>query len=113
VPTTTRSAVPTPPSAATTTPPTTPAGTDTVVYEVGGTGRAINITYVDAGGVLQTEFNVMLPWSKEVELTAPADRSASVSVINVGREISCSITLNGTQLQQRTGSGLTVCSGLG
>ncbi len=113
VPTTTRSsAVPTPPSA-TTTAPTTPAGTDTVVYDVSGSGRAINITYVDAGGVLQTEFNVMLPWSKEVQLTAPADRSASVSVINVGREISCSITLDGTQIQQRTGSGLTVCSGLG
>jgi hypothetical protein len=113
-PTTTRN--PSPAPSATTTPPTqstTPGATETVVYDVSGQGRAINITYVDAGGVLQTEFNVMLPWSKEVQLTPPADRSASVSVINVGREISCSITLDGAQIQQRTGSGLTVCSAMG
>ena len=35
--------------------------TETVDYNVDGTGRAISITYVDTGGVLQTEFNVMLP----------------------------------------------------
>jgi hypothetical protein len=113
-PSTTRSTAPAPPSAST--PPnesTTPGETETVVYDVVGTGRAINITYVDAGGVLQTEFNVMLPWSKEVQLAKPADRSASVSIINVGREISCSITLSGTQIQQRTGSGLTICSAMG
>jgi hypothetical protein len=113
-PTSTRSTAPAP--SATTTPPSesaTPGETETVVYDVSGPGRAINITYVDAGGVLQTEFNVMLPWSKEVQLSSPADRSASVSIINVGREISCSITLNGTEIQQRTGSGLTVCSALG
>jgi hypothetical protein len=113
-PTTTRSIAPLP--SATATPPdesTTPGETETVVYDVVGPGRAINITYVDAGGLLQTEFNVMLPWSKEVQLAKPADRSASVSIINVGREISCSITLSGTQIQQRTGSGLTICSALG
>ena len=81
------------------------AETETVVYDVTGTGRAINITYVDAGGVLQTEFNVMLPWSKEVQLTKPADRSASVSIINVGREISCSITLAGRQIRGAHGIG--------
>ena len=75
-----------------------------------GDGRAINITYVDTGGVLQTEFNVMLPWSKEVELAQPAEDSASVSIINVGREVSCSITVNGVQVQQRTGAGLTICT---
>ena len=113
-PSTTRTTAPIPPSA-TTTPPdeSTPGETETVVYDVSGTGRAINITYVDADGVLQTEFNVILPWSKEVELTKPADRSASVSIINVGREITCSITMGGKQIQQRTGSGLTVCSALG
>ena len=81
--------------APTTAPPTesaTPGATETVVYDVTGDGRAINITYVDTGGVLQTEFNVMLPWSKEVELAKPAEESASVSIINVGREVTCSIT---------------------
>lgn len=118
-PTTTRSTAPSSsptPTTTTTTAPSrsaSPGATETVVYDVNGPGRAINITYVDAGGVLQTEFNVILPWSKEVQLESPADRSASVSIINVGREISCSITLNGAQIQQRTGSGLTVCSALG
>jgi hypothetical protein len=90
--------------------PSTPGATDTVTYNVSGDGRAINITYVDTGGVLQTEFNVMLPWSKQVQLAQPAKDSASISIINVGREVSCSITVNGVQVQQRTGAGLTICS---
>jgi len=108
--------LPTPPSSPSTTGPTSPAtpgATETVVYNVSGDGRAINITYVDTGGVLQTEFNVMLPWSKEVELAQPAQDSASVSIINVGREVSCSITVNGVQMQQRTGAGLTICTAAG
>ncbi|UNB54790.1 MmpS family transport accessory protein [Mycolicibacterium sp. YH-1] len=88
----------------------TPGETETVVYNVTGTGRAINITYIDSGGMFQTEFNVMLPWSKQVELSAPAEQSASVSIINVGREIGCSISINGVPLQERSGSGLTICS---
>ncbi|TRW78829.1 hypothetical protein FK535_23825, partial [Mycolicibacterium sp. 018/SC-01/001] len=93
-----------------TTTPVTPGATDTVVYTVSGTGRVINITYVDTGGLLQTEFNVMLPWTREVSLPEPAERSASVSIINVGREVTCSITVNGTEVQQREGAGLTVCA---
>jgi Mycobacterium membrane protein len=94
--------------------PTNPSGaTETVGYDVAGDGRAINITYVDTGGILQTEFNVMLPWSKEVELAKPAEDSASVSIINVGREVSCSITVSGVQVQQRTGAGLTICTAAG
>jgi hypothetical protein len=120
-PTTTRPTIPvfplpTLPSTPSTTAPTgpaTPGATETVVYDVSGDGRAINITYVDTGGVLQTEFNVMLPWSKEVELAQPAEDSASVSIINVGREVSCSITVNGVQVQQRTGAGLTICTATG
>ncbi len=92
---------------------TGPAATDTVVYTVHGEGRAINITYVDTGGVMQTEFNVALPWSKEVSLSAPAKSSASVAVVNVGRDVTCSVSVNGSQVRQRTGRGLTICSGLG
>ena len=102
--------LPSTPSTSSPTGPSVPGATETVVYDVTGDGRAINITYVDNGGVLQTEFNVMLPWSKEVELAQPAKDSASVSIINVGREVSCSITVNGVQVQQRTGAGLTICS---
>ena len=92
---------------------TNPTGTETVVYNVTGEGRAINITYVDTGGVLQTEFNVALPWSKEVNLAAPAKKAASVTVINVGRDVTCSVSVNGAQVRQRTGQGLTICTGLG
>ncbi len=105
--------LPTPSTAPTTTPPTattTPGATDTVVYNVSGSGRAINITYVDTGGLLQTEFNVMLPWSKQVSLPAPGKDSASISIINVGREVTCSISVNGTQVQRRAGAGLTICA---
>jgi Mycobacterium membrane protein len=105
--------LPTLPSAPSTTGPSTPGATETVEYDVSGDGRAINITYVDTGGVLQTEFNVMLPWNKTVELAKPAKDSASVSIINVGREVNCSITVNGVQVQQRTGAGLTICTGAG
>jgi hypothetical protein len=104
---------PTLPSTPSTSGPGAPGATETVVYDVSGDGRAINITYVDSGGVLQTEFNVMLPWSKEVELAHPAEDSASVSIINVGPEVSCSITVNGVQVQQRTGAGLTICTATG
>jgi Mycobacterium membrane protein len=96
-----------------TTPPTdttSPGATETVVYDVSGDGRAINITYVDTGGVLQTEFNVVLPWSKQVEVPKG---TASVSIVNVGREVTCSITIDGVAEQQQTGAGLTICTAAG
>lgn len=100
----------TPPSP---TPPTTAPSeaTETVTYDVIGEGRVINITYTDTGGVPQTEFNVALPWSKQVELPAPARSSARISIINVGRDVTCSVSINGTRVQQNTGSGLTFCVG--
>jgi hypothetical protein len=105
---------PTGPTGPSRTPPTdttTPGATDSVVYTVQGSGRVINITYVDSGGLLQTEFNVMLPWSKQVSLSA--DSSASMSIINVGRELTCSIAVNGAQVESRTGIGLTICTTTG
>jgi hypothetical protein len=62
---------------------------------------------------LQTEFNVMLPWSKEVQLASPAESSASISIINVGRDVDCSIAINGETVQQNTGAGLTICTAVG
>jgi len=88
-----------------------PSGaTEPVVYDVTGSGRAINITYIDTGGLMQTEFNVLLPWHKEVNLAKPAKDSASVTVINAGRDITCKISIGGVQVQQRSGAVLTVCS---
>lgn len=97
-----------PPAAAA--PPDAESGdTEAVLYAVIGKGRAVSITCVDTGGVLQTEFNVPLPWTKEVQLNRPAARSASVSIVNAGRGIACTISVDGTQIQQREGAGLTVC----
>jgi hypothetical protein len=98
--------------------PTAPSGapsgeTEPVVYEVTGSGRAINITYIDTGGVMQTEFNVLLPWHKEVNLPKPAKDAASVTVINAGRAITCTISIGGVQVQQRSGAVLTICSSSG
>jgi hypothetical protein len=104
--------LPTQPSVPPTTGSTAPGPTEAVVYDVNGQGRAINITYVDNGGLLQTEFNVLLPWSKEVQLPEPANASASISIINVGRELNCSISINGATVEQRTGSGLTICTAM-
>ena len=101
---------PTVPTVPPTTGSTEPGPTETVVYNVSGEGRAINITYIDNGGLLQTEFNVLLPWSKEVQLAEPAEASASISIINVGREVNCSITVNGMTVEQRSGAGLTICT---
>ncbi|WP_273735723.1 MmpS family transport accessory protein [Mycolicibacterium septicum] len=109
--TTTRAPRPLPPPTATSPTETTPGPTETVTYEVTGEGRAINITYLDTGNMLQTEFNVPLPWSKQVELAAPATETASVSVVNFGPDVACTVTVNGMQTQHRTGSGITICVG--
>lgn len=116
-PTTTTRPTPTPiapaPTTSAPTPTTTvPGRTESVTYDVSGTGRAISITYTDNGGVPQTEFNVALPWSKQVELTAAED-TARISIINLGSEVTCTVTVDGVTTEQRTGAGLTICAGLG
>lgn len=116
MPTTTRTPTPAPTTTPGTAPPpgqTDPSDTHTVVYSVAGEGRAISILYLDTGGVLQTEFNVLLPWTKEVQLAGAANSSASVSIVNFGRELTCSITIDGAETQQKTGTGLTLCTALG
>jgi hypothetical protein len=104
-----RTAVP-PPSAST--PPTETTGAaamQTVVYDVSGDGRAISITYWDTGDVIQTEFNVALPWSKQVSLSQSAAHPASVTIINIGHNVTCTLTVDGVQVRQRVGAGITIC----
>lgn len=106
----------TPSTTGSTPPPTTSttAGVpETIVYNVTGTGRALSIAYIDTGGVLETEFNVALPWSKQVTLTPPASHAAAVTVVNFGEQITCSVSVDGTPVRQRTGSILTVCAAAG
>jgi hypothetical protein len=89
---------------------TAPAGpTETVVYNVTGQGRAISITYVDTDEVMQTEFNVALPWSKEVTLPKSGNRNAKVTITNIGDDVTCSLTVDGVEVRRHTGVVLTVC----
>jgi Mycobacterium membrane protein len=80
-----------------------------VVYSVTGEGRAISVTYMDTGDVIQTEFNVSLPWTKEVSLSKSASHPANVTIVNIGHNVTCSVTVAGVQVRQRTGQGITVC----
>jgi hypothetical protein len=98
------------PSSTESTPPTNAGAMATVVYNVTGEGRAISITYVDNEGMVQTEFNVGLPWSKEVSLPKSGNPKANVTIVNIGHDVTCSVTVEGVQVRQRTGSGLTVCA---
>jgi hypothetical protein len=82
-----------------------------VVYSVSGEGRAISITYVDNDAMMQTEFNVPLPWSKEVSLPESGSRTPNITIINIGHDVTCSVTVDGVEVTQRTGAGLTVCNG--
>ena len=116
------STAPTPPSpsASTSEPPSTESSEpsnanamQTVVYNVTGDGRAISITYVDNDGMMQTEFNVALPWSKEVSLPASGGRAANITIINIGHDVTCSVTVDGVEVNERSGVGLTICNGAG
>ncbi|HTQ18459.1 MmpS family transport accessory protein [Mycobacterium sp.] len=89
---------------------TEPGAMQSVVYNVSGDGRAISITWMDTGDVIQTEFNVALPWSKEVSLSKSALHPASVTIINIGHNVTCSLTVDGVQIRQRVGVGLTICN---
>jgi hypothetical protein len=109
-----------PPSASTpepaTTEPSPPADASamqTVVYNVSGNGRAISITYVDNDGMMQTEFNVGLPWTKEVSLPESGGKTPNVTIVNVGHDVTCSVTVDGVEINQRSGVGLTICNGSG
>ena len=116
-PTTTRTTPRTTTRAPSSTPETTDESTDTsspsgppqtVTYSVTGEGKALTITYVDTGGVMQVAFNVSLPWSKEVSL---APGQASVTVVNLGSEVTCSLSVDGAEVSTQTGQGLTGCTG--
>ena len=110
------------PSASTTTseptstesnPPATAGAMQSVVYSVTGEGRAISITYVDNDGMMQTEFNVALPWSKEVSVRASGGPTAAVTIVNIGHDVTCTVTVDGVEVNERNGVGLTMCNATG
>ncbi|MDT5141544.1 MAG: hypothetical protein QOI79_876, partial [Mycobacterium sp.] len=34
-------------------------------------------------------------------------------IVNIGHDVTCSVTVDGVEINQRTGAGLTVCNGSG
>ncbi|MGF2947597.1 MmpS family transport accessory protein [Mycobacterium sp. Lab-001] len=84
-----------------------------VVYNVTGEGRALSVMYVAAGGLIQTEFNVALPWSKQVSLATSPVRPANVTIVNFGHDVTCTVTVDGVQVSRRVGMGLTICDARG
>ena len=88
-PRTSRSPIPAPvpPTGGPETPTETtgPAAMQDVVYNVTGEGRAISIVYMSTA-MIQTEFNVALPWSKQVSLSKSAIHPANVTIVNIGRD---------------------------
>lgn len=92
------------------TPPNNSGVTEPVSYEVTGTGIALSISYNDTGGVMQNEFGVELPWHKDVDLPKPARQSASIIVMNSGKDITCSISVGGQKVVERKGAMLTICA---
>jgi len=106
---------PVPPTSGSETPTETtgPAAMQDVVYNVTGEGRAISIMYMDTGDVIQTEFNVALPWSKQVSLSKSAIHPANVTIVNIGHDVTCSVTVAGVEVSQRVGVGLTICDARG
>jgi len=92
---------------------TGPAAMQDVVYSVTGEGRAISIMYIDNADVIQTEFNVALPWSKQVRLSKSATHPANVTIVNIGHNVTCSVTIAGIQVSRRVGVGLTICDARG
>ena len=102
-------AAPAPPTISAPTETNSPGAMQSVVYNVTGEGRAISIMYIDSDDVIQTEFNVELPWSKEVSLSQSALHPASVTIVNIGHNVTCSVTVGGVQMRQRVGVGLTIC----
>lgn len=88
------------------------AATESVVYEVGGRGPALNVTYFDASGSLQMEFNVKLPWRKEVKLNTEQVTNAVVIAADFSHDVSCTLLVNGAQKSATSGK-MATCSTLG
>ncbi len=101
------------PSPTESSPPAGGGAMQAVFYNVTGEGRAISITYTDNDGMMQTEFNVPLPWSKQISMATTDSTSFNVTIVNIGHDVTCSVTVDGVQINERTGVGLTVCSGSG
>lgn len=87
------------------------AATETVAYEVTGTGNAFNITYYDSTGSLQTEFNVALPWRKEIKVSVAQVENTMVIGSDLSHDLKCTLTVNGTPKSSNSGK-MALCNGV-
>ncbi|SPM38278.1 threonine and proline rich protein [Mycobacterium numidiamassiliense] len=74
-------------------PPTAALNPSTVIYSVAGTKQLmdfVTVVYTDAQGYPKTEFNVALPWTKEVVLN-PGVTTQSVIATSIYSHLNCSV----------------------
>ncbi|MER5390629.1 MmpS family transport accessory protein [Saccharopolyspora sp. NPDC002686] len=88
----------------------------TVVYEVTGSGKALNITYTTDGMTsVEQQQDAALPFTKEISLPPEAFQMFSVSAQNAGNgTISCKITVDGKVLKEASSNGqysVVMCNG--
>ncbi|MDA3646699.1 DUF4190 domain-containing protein [Saccharopolyspora indica] len=97
-------------------PPDAEAETRTVLYEVTGSGEALNITYTTDGlASTEQQQNAKLPFSKEIALPREAFQIFSVSAQNAGSgTITCRITVDGKVIKEASSNGqysVVMCNG--
>ncbi len=82
-----------PPLAPTAAPPAAALNPRTVIYSVTGSKQLldlVNVTYTDARGYPQSEFNVSLPWSRMIVLN-PDVQTVSVVASSFYARLNCSV----------------------
>lgn len=97
-------------------PPGAEAESRTVLYEVTGSGEALNVTYTTDGlASTEQQQNAKLPFSKEITLPSEAFQIFSVSAQNAGSgTISCRITVDGKVIKEASSNGqysVVMCNG--
>ncbi|CPR12094.1 putative threonine and proline rich protein [Mycobacterium bohemicum DSM 44277] len=103
-----------PPLAPTAVPPAATLDPRTVVYSVTGSKQLldlVNVTYTDARGYPQTEFNVSLPWSRMIVLN-PGVQNVSVVATSFYARLNCSVVnaAGQTVVASAANSNLATCT---
>jgi hypothetical protein len=85
-----------------------------VAYRIGGSARAVNLTYQNASGGTEQQSDMPLPWN--IVLTAQAGQFVYISAQNQGRSgnVTCEIVLDGVVVKSSQSSGaysIASCSG--
>lgn len=95
------------------------ASSDTITYEVTGSGTATSVTYIKDKNMGQEQIaSAKLPWSKQVQFDGGTFSFQPLSLVaqngQSGGNITCKISKNGQEITSSTSSGpfaVVTCSG--